>query len=140
MSERGSILPLIAGALFLTLAIVFGVSASSSLLIERSRLFTLADGAAVAAAQGFSPRNVTRSTGGALVFMTDADARRVATEYLQRVGPGRLRDLRLDLVTMSGSDVVEVQLSSLWSPPIVSDYFPVSLRIDVSAQAQTLIR
>lgn len=140
MRERGSILPLVAGGMFLAMAMILGVSASASLLIERARLFTLADGAALSAAQGFAPRYVTRTTGGARVLMSDREAEDLVRSYLHNTGPGPLDGLRLDAVTVVGSDVVDVTLSSLWSPPLVSEFFPAHIRIFVTAQAQTLIR
>ncbi|MDO9591011.1 MAG: pilus assembly protein TadG-related protein, partial [Microcella sp.] len=51
--DRGSILPLIAGFGALALAVVLLVSAATSLYLDRTRLFTLADGAALAAAESF---------------------------------------------------------------------------------------
>lgn len=140
MKDRGSILPLVAGGMFLVLSIIFGVSASASLLIERARLFTLADGAALSAAQGFAPRYVTRTSGGARVFLTDREVETAVLSYLQHAGPGPLEGLRVDRVDAISSDVVVVTLSSLWSPPLISDFFPASLRIAVTAQAQSLIR
>ena len=43
-------LPLFGGAVILGLVIIFGISAATSLLIERQRLFALADSAALAGA------------------------------------------------------------------------------------------
>ncbi|MDP4971942.1 MAG: hypothetical protein NWP95_00340 [Pontimonas sp.] len=34
----------------------------------------------------------------------------------------------------------EVTLSSMWSPPVVSEFFPDTLRIRVEARAQTFLR
>lgn len=140
MRERGSILPLLAGGMFVSLALIFGVSASASLLIERARLFTLADGAAIAAAQGFTPRFVTRTTGGARVLITKREASVLVQDYLRRAGPGQLQSLLVESIDTPGGEVVHVTLSSLWSPPLMSEFFPPSLRVAVSATAQTLIR
>ena len=74
------------------------------------------------------------------MFITEADAKRIVLDYLKRAGPGHVQDLQLDDVSMTGSDVVEVRLSSAWSPPLVSEFFPLSLRVAVSAEAQSLIR
>lgn len=38
------------------------------------------------------------------------------------------------------SRAVPMSLSSVWSPPMVSEFFPDSLRIRVEARAQTFLR
>jgi len=139
-SERGSILPLIGGAVILMLVMVWGVSASTSLLIERARLFALADGAAVAAAESFNPERVTRGSAGVTTPMTSTEVKAHAVAFLHAVGPGPLEGVLLDRALSLDSRVVEVTVSSLWRPPMVSLFFPASLRLSVTARAQVFIR
>ena len=140
VSERGSILPLIGGAVMLLLVMVFGVSASTSLLIERARLFALADGAAIAAAESFNPQSVIRTSQGVITPMTSAEVRTQSVAFLQAVGQGSLEGVLLERAVSVNQRVVEVTLSSLWAPPMVSQFFPTSMRISVTARAQVFIR
>jgi hypothetical protein len=140
MNDRGSILPLIAGAVMLTLVMVVGISAATSLLVERSRLFALADSVAVVAAESFNPRTVTRGSAGVRAPMTSAEVRANSAHYLQAVGPGRLLGLVLERAVTIDNRVVEVTLSSAWRPPMVSQFFPSNMRVRVTARAQVFIR
>ena len=57
-------LPLFGGAVILGLVIIFGISAATSLLIERQRLFALADSAALAGAESFDPAKLSLTPSG----------------------------------------------------------------------------
>jgi acyl-coenzyme A thioesterase PaaI-like protein len=140
MSERGSILPLVAGAVLLGIVMVLGVSAATSLLIERGRLFALADSAAVVAAESFDPERVTNTASGVQVRMTSAEVRAHTVSYLQAVGEGSLTGVVVERAVSVNGRTVEVTLSSLWQPPVLSQFFPSSMRIAVSARAQVFIR
>lgn len=140
MNDRGSILPLIAGAALLGLVIIFGVSSATSLLVERHRLFALADATAVVAAENFTPRTVFMTSTGVVAPVTSAEVRESAVSYLAAIGPGRLKNLRLERAESINGQAVEVAVSSEWTPPLVSDFFPGSLRIGVTARAQVFVR
>jgi len=140
VSERGSILPLIAGFAMVCLVLIFGISASTSLLVERARLFSLADSAALHAAESFLPRLVTRPASGVVAPVDSAGVRSAVVDYLARVGPGPLEGVRLERALSPDARTVEVTLSSLWAPPVVSEFLPSSLRIAATARAQVFIR
>lgn len=140
MSERGSILPLIAGFAMILLVMITGVSTATSLLIERARLFSLADSAALHAAESFLPRSVSRPPSGVLAPVTSGEVHRAVSDYLARVGPGALEGVRLERALSPDSRYVEVTISSAWSPPLVSEFFPASMRLQASARAQVFIR
>jgi hypothetical protein len=140
VNDRGSILPLIAGAALLALVVVFGVSAATSLVVERQRLFALADAAAVVAAESFNPRNVVLTSQGIVAPITSDEVRAYTVAYISAVGPGPLKGLALERALSVNGQVVEVRVSSVWSPPLVSDFFPTSLRIGVTARAQVFVR
>ncbi|MEZ7976324.1 MAG: pilus assembly protein TadG-related protein, partial [Pontimonas sp.] len=57
-------LPLFGGAVILALVIIFGISAATSLLIERQRLFALADSAGLAGAESFDPAKLSLTSSG----------------------------------------------------------------------------
>jgi hypothetical protein len=140
VNERGSILPLIAGALALGLVMIFGVTSATSLLIERARLYALADAAATAAAESFAPERVRLRSSGVVAPLTSGDVRRSVGDYLSRAGTGSLEEVVVESARTPDGVVAEVVLSSAWSPPVVSEFFPPSLRISVSATSQVIIQ
>ena len=140
MNERGSILPLIAGAVALGLGMIFGVASATSLLIERARLYALADAAASAAAESFAPERVRLTSTGVVAPLSSGDVRRSVGDYLSRAGTGSLEEVVVESARTPDGVVAEVVLSSAWSPPVVSEFFPPSLRISVSATSQVIIQ
>lgn len=140
MKERGSILPLIGGAVVLALVMVFGVTSATTLLIERQRLFALADGAAVAASESFDLRGVRQTPAGVVAPLSDSGVAFVAKRFVAAVGPGRLRGVQVVAAHTPDGRIATVTLSSLWSPPVVSDFFPPTLRLFVTASSQAFIR
>jgi hypothetical protein len=140
VGQRGSLLPLIGGAAIFLLAIIFGAASATSLLIERQRLYSLADGAAVYASESFDPQNVRMSGHGVVAPLTSQQVRSATLVYLSRLGSDDLDGLALDNASTPNGRHVEVSLSSLWEPPLASDFFPVSLRISVTAKSQAFIQ
>lgn len=140
MNERGSILPLIGGAVVLALVMVFGVASATSLLIERQRLFALADGAAIAASESFDLQAVRQSSSGVVAPLTNNGVQASASRYLSAVGPGRLTGVELTRVYTPDGRIATVTMSSQWSPPLVSDFFPASISLSVTASSQAFIR
>jgi hypothetical protein len=140
MKERGSMMPLFGGAAILSLVIIFAVTAATSLLIERQRLFALADTAAIVGAESFDPRLVTKGTQGIDAPLTTARVRQAVGVFLNRSNLSHLDSVVLESATTPDGRHAQVVLSSLWRPPVVSEFFPGSLRISVRAQAQVFIR
>lgn len=140
MSDRGSIVPLIAGAMALGLGMIFGVTSATSLLIERARLYALADASATAAAESFSPEGVRLTSAGIRAPLSSDGVRRVVRHYLARAGTGSLTGVVIEAATTPDGLVADVTLSSLWSPPVVSEFFPPTLRIAVRATSQVFIQ
>lgn len=140
MSERGSILPLIGGALALALVMIFGVTSATSLLLERHRLYAVADAAAVVAAESFSLQTVRLTGTGVEAPLTSPGVVASVQNYLSRAGVGVLRDVRIERALTPDGRVAEVTLSSRWSPPVVSDFFPEQLQLFATARAQVIIR
>lgn len=140
MSERGSILPLIGGAVALALVMIFGVTSATSLLLERQRLYALADSAAVVAAESFSLQTVRLTGAGVDAPLTSGGVLAAAETYLSRAGVGVLKEVRIERATTPDGRSAEVTLSSRWSPPVVSDFFPQPLRLLATARAHVMIR
>ncbi len=137
--DRGSILPLVAGYGALALAVVLLVSAATSLYLERKRLFTLADGAALAAAESFDLADVRLTSEGALrPLLDDKGVRAAAADYLEQAPAGGLTDLRLVAATTPDRLSAEVTLAAAWSPPLVSVFMPEGIPLQVTATGRSV--
>ena len=133
-------LPLFGGAIIVLLVIVLGIAGASSLLVERARLYSLADGAALYASENFDPAVVSRNNAQPRAPLSSARVRESALAFLRRVPANNLDSVFLESATTPDGWHAEVTLSSLWSPPVVSDFLPSALRIRVEARAQTFLR
>jgi hypothetical protein len=140
VNDRGSMMPLFGGAIVMVLVMVWGVATATSLLIERHRLYSLADGAAVFASENFDPALVSRAGGQVRAPLSSPRVDQAAHEFLRRVGPGPLAGVVLESARTPDGWHAVVRVSSLWSPPLVSEFFPPTLRIRVDAKAQTFLR
>lgn len=119
---------------------VFGVTSATSLLLERHRLYALADSAAVVAAESFSLQTVRLTALGVDAPLTSGGVLASVDNYLSRAGVGVLRDVRIERALTPDGRVAEVTLSSRWSPPLVSDFFPERLEVLATARAHVIIR
>ena len=137
--DRGSILPLIAGFGTLALAVVLLVSAATSLYLERTRLFTLADGAALAAAESFDLASVRLTAEGALrPRLTKPEVTAAAADYLARAPGSRLEGLRLVEATTPDGLSARVTLAAVWAPPVVSIFVPQGIPLLVTATSRSV--
>lgn len=140
--ERGSILPLIAGYAALSLVVVLLVTAATSLYLERKRLFSLADGAALVGAESFElaavrPGGVAGSTDGPR--LTASGVQRDVTAYLAQAPTADLTALTLESAGTIDGLSATVTLSSSWSPPVVTLFIPEGVRLQVTATARSVI-
>lgn len=133
-------MPLFGGAAVLLLVMVFGVVGASSLLVENQRLYSLADGAAVFASENFDTSQVSRINSRTRAPLTSNRVRQSASEFLRRVSAEGLDGVRLESAHTPDGWHAEVTLSSVWSPPVVSEFFPSSFRIRAEVRAQTFLR
>lgn len=137
--EDGSTLPLVIFFGALSLALVLLVAAATGLYLERKRLFTLADGAALAAAESFPLDEVSRDSDGVPVpALRPADVEDAARAYLEDASP-RLDDLRLVRAGTPDGRTASVSLSSAWAPPVVSLLVPGGVRLEVTATARSVL-
>lgn len=137
--EEGSSLILIIFAGLISLAVVLGTVAATSLYIERKRLFTVADGAALSAAEAFNLDDVQLVNGVARVTLTDPAVMAKTQDYLRRIpaqdGTG------VQIVSARTPDGVssEVTLHKAWHPPVVSIFMPEGIDLQVTATARTVL-
>ncbi|GAB3408628.1 hypothetical protein GCM10027515_26180 [Schumannella luteola] len=134
--EDGSTLPLIAAFAALALAVILVVTAASSLYLERKRLFTVADGAALAAAESFDldqPGASDRSG----PQLDDVSVREAAEEYLDGT-PSPVEGTALESASTPDGRSAVVRLSGYWKPPLLSLAVPEGLRLEVTARARSV--
>ena len=137
-SERGSITPLLIFFCFLGLTVICVVVAATSLYIERKRLFTVADGAALAATEQFDLAELSQEDGQLVVRLTQAEVANAAAEYLIDSTPApAVRLLRADAPDGRSA---RVSIAGEWAPPILSELLPWRLTLEATATARTVFR
>ena len=139
-SEEGSTLILIIFSAALALALIVGVTAATSLYLERKRLFTLADGAALAASESFDLSAVAADGAGGIVrpALTQAGVTQAAAQYIASVSASGLDGLVLSRSVTSDGRSATIELTSYWRPPVVSLFFPDGIRLDVESTARSV--
>jgi len=144
--DEGSILPLVIAACALGIAVILMVSAASSLYLERVRLSSLADAAALAGAESFDVDGPVDP--GALAadgdgvphpVLTDAGVADTVDRFLADEPPSGLHDLHVDAATSPDGRSARVTLSSTWHPPVASLLVPDGVRIDVTSTARGVL-
>ena len=136
--DRGSILPLVCfyGALALLVTLI--VASATSLYLERKRLFTLADGAALVGAESFDLDAVAITPEGPRATLTDTGVRDAVRDYLASNPIGRFEALSLDEAITRDGRSAEVTVSAVWRPPAVTLFVPEGLRIEATAVSRTV--
>jgi len=118
--ESGQITVLVIGFAVILLGLVAVVVDASEVVLLRRSLSSLADGAALAAAQSVAEEPLYRGEVGEVVPLDPAQAHRAAAGYLQRAGAARhdgfqLQQVRVDPRTQR----VSVVLSARADLPLV---------------------
>lgn len=134
--ERGSTLVLTIGFAALALALILAVTAATSLLIERRRLFTVADGAALAAAEAFALEQVRFDGAAATPSLTRSAVERAAIDWASRAA-NELTSVRVDGASADARSA-SVTVSSAWHAPVVSILMPEGIRLDVTSTARAV--
>ena len=137
--DRGSTLPLVIGYAGLALVVVLLVTAATALYLERTRLFTLADGAALVGAESFDLDDVTVREGEVLrPRLTDSRVRADVVAYLSAAPTSSFEGLELESATTPDGLSARVALSSYWRPPALTLLLPEGLRLEVTATARSV--
>ena len=135
--ETGSTLLLTIFYGFLGLVLVLLVVAATSLYLERKRLFTLADGAALAGAEAFELDRVAMTQDGPRPLLTSPAVTDAVGDYLA-LAPHTFEGLAVERAETVDGRSATVQLSAYWRPPVVSLLVPDGVRIDVTAVARSV--
>ena len=135
--DTGSILPLVAGFTALALTIALLVAAATSLYLERKRLLSLADSAALVGAEAYDLTDVAATDGIVRVELHGDNVASAVAEYLDEI-PDTFDGLRVEEATSVDGRSATVALSSQWHPPVVSLLVPAGLRIEVTSTARSV--
>lgn len=135
--EDGSILPLTIFFGMLALVVILLATAATSLYLERKRLFTLADGAALVGAEAFDLADVRVTGAGYRPTLESADVATAAAAYLSST-PTDLAQVRLEHAGTADGRSATVELSAYWRPPVVTLFVPEGLRLEVTAVARSV--
>ena len=129
----------------LALTLIVAVMDVTSLYLERKRLFTLADGAALVAAQSYDitlapilpdPRAPTPQV--ARPRLSTASVWTGAHDYLQHVGDSGLHGATLRGAHTLDGKTATVVMQTRWHPPVIDVFVPRGILIDVAASARVL--
>lgn len=137
-ADDGSTLPLTIFYAFLSLALVLMVVAATSLYVERKRLFTLADGAALVGAEAFALDDVTPTASGYRPTLHSAQVATAVGDYLSGIPHGTFESLVVERAETVDGRSATVSLSAYWRPPLVSWLLPSGLRIEVTAVGRSV--
>lgn len=135
--EEGSTLLLTIFYGFLSLMLILLVVAASSLYLERKRLFTLADGAALVGAEAFDLTTVTVTPVGPRPLLESVDVAAAVHAYVAAT-PSSFQSLAIDRAETVDGRSATVTLSAFWRPPFVSLLVPEGIPIEVTAVARSV--
>lgn len=137
-ADDGSTLLLTIFYAALALAIVLVVVAATSLYLERKRLFTVADGAALVGAEAFELGAVQSTSRGYRPTLESKDVAAAVDRYLADNPVEQFHDLHVDRATTVDGRSATVELSAYWTPPMLSLLVPDGFRIDVTSLARSV--
>ena len=138
--EEGSTIPLILVFTAIAAGFVIVAAGATALHLARLRLLTLADGAALAAAESFSVDDARVTDGTVVPVLDDAGVRTAAADSLRTADVGGLDDMHLDRAFTPDGRSASVRLTATWRPPIATPLLPVALPITVESTAAARFR
>jgi hypothetical protein len=123
---------------FLSLVLILLVSAATSLYLERKRLFTLADGAALVGAEAFDLSAVTITPSGPRPVLRSPDVAAAVAGYLANTPTNDFESLAVRRAETVDGRSATVSLAAYWRPPILSLLVPEGFPIEVTAVARSV--
>jgi hypothetical protein len=139
-ADDGSTLPLILVFGMIALILVLVVAAATDLYLERKRLFTLADGAALVGAESFDLAGVRAAAHGLRPELQPDQVHGAVAVYLAAEPADGFEDLHLDAATTPDGRSAAVTLSAMWRPPVLAPFLPNGVRISTTATARSVFR
>jgi uncharacterized membrane protein len=136
--ENGSTLLLTIFYGFLALVLILLVVAATSLYLERKRLFSLADGAALVGAEAFDLDAVALTARGPRPVLDSSDVAAAVDSYVASAPGRRFEALRIERADSVDGRSATVSLSAYWRPPLVSLLLPEGIRLEVTSVARSV--
>ena len=135
--DGGSTLLLTIFYCFLGLSIVVVVASATTLYLERKRLFTVADGAALAAAEAWQLETVRLDGDRLAIELDSAEVRAAASAYIAEAA-GDLDELELVRAASDDGRTATVTLRSVWHAPLHTELVPLAVPIEVTVTARSV--
>jgi hypothetical protein len=123
---------------FLALVLILLVVAATSLYLERKRLFTLADGAALVGAEAFALDGVALTPQGPRPVLESPEVAAAVDTYVAAAPGRRFEALRIERAETVDGRSATVSLSAYWRPPLVSLLLPEGIRLEVTSVARSV--
>ncbi|MDH2445275.1 hypothetical protein QDR37_15085 [Amnibacterium sp. CER49] len=133
--DEGSTLPLLLVFVVIAAGFVVTAAAATSLHLERLRLLTLADGAALAAAESFAVADAHVESGVVVPRLTAPAVAAEARAYLADADAAGFDGLTLDSATTPDGRTASVRLTAVWHPPVAGALLPLSVPVTVTSTA-----
>lgn len=121
----------------LGLAIIIVVASATTLYLERKRLFSLADGAALAAAEAWTLDQVTLEGDELALVLESAAVHEAAAAYLAESSTD-LAEVQLVRAASDDARSATVTLRSVWRAPLHSEFVPLEVPIEVTVTARSV--
>jgi hypothetical protein len=126
---------MVAGLVALCGVAVVGIIDSTDLALARTNLQSTADMAALVGAESFNPLRAQFDGTSLTVRLTNRDVRRAVRLFVTEASDG----IRLVAATTPDRLTARVTVSSVWSPPLGNQFFPIRLRLEATASARANI-
>jgi uncharacterized membrane protein len=138
-SDEGSTLVLTIFYAGLSLIVVLLVVSASSLYLERSRLYAVADGAALAGAESFGLGGVDVNESRVAPRLDDAQVTAAVDDYLAATPSAEgFSELAVEHAGTSDGRSATVTLSAVWHPVFVSILVPAGFHLEVTSVARSV--
>jgi len=134
MTERGSLLPMVAGLVALCGVAIVGIVDSTDLALARTNLQSTADMAALVGAESFDPANATIDGTTIVVRVTNARIRRAVRSFVAVSAPG----YRVTSASTPDGLTARVTVRTSWSPPLGNEFFPFRIALTATASARAV--
>ncbi|MFD5276815.1 pilus assembly protein TadG-related protein [Pseudarthrobacter sp. NPDC058362] len=137
--EAGQITVMVLGFVAMSLLVTTVVIGISSVYLEHKRLLSLADGAALAAADSYTLGEVQTRGGPPSASLNGARVRNVAADFVAR-SPGSLRFDGLSVAPATGTPdgaTAVVVLTAVVRPPVANFLVPGGIPIEASSTARS---
>ena len=126
---------MVAGLVALCGVAVVGIIDSTDLALARTNLQSTADMAALVGAESFNPLRAQFDGTALTVRLTNRDIRRAVRVFVAEASDG----IRLVAATTPDRLTARVTVSSVWSPPLGNQFFPMRIRLEATASARANI-